>query len=48
MGMLLQPRNQTAVLSVEKLILSTSEEIKTGQVEHQEHVSDVFCCKVSV
>jgi hypothetical protein len=47
LGLLLRLRNQTAVLSVGKPVLSMPEENKACQVEQQEHVGDAptisFC-----
>jgi hypothetical protein len=37
----LQPRNQTAVLSLEKPILSIPKESKASQDEYQEHAGDL-------
>jgi hypothetical protein len=44
-GLLLLPRNQTAVLSVRKPVLSTPEESKANQVEHHKHGGDLFDCE---
>jgi hypothetical protein len=48
LSLLSWPRNQTLVFSVEKPVLPMPEESRATQVEHQEHVGDLFYCDGSV
>jgi hypothetical protein len=48
MGVLLQSRSKTALLTLEKAVLSTSKDSKANMVKIKEHAGDFFYCENTV